>query len=174
MIHEVAETHGLTATETTTASNGYPQGLRYALTDFESITQLKELSEQLTSEGREVEEVILHKRDGWQLWVRSVGSVTHGMYCQESANDWTIDIAPNDDTTGIASELVGIEDDSPEDMVNIAERFAKDLKGEQRQDTTVTVFYDPDQNYRIDYSATDETTGYSYDTHNYKVGLLIF
>jgi predicted RNA binding protein YcfA (HicA-like mRNA interferase family) len=174
MIHDIAEMHGLTATETTTASNGYPQGLRYALTDFESITQLKDLADQLTAEGREVEEVILHKRDGWQLWARSNGSVTHGMYRQQSSNDWTVDIAPNDDTHEIARELVGIVEDSSEELTNIAERFAKYLKNEQRQDMTVTVFYDPNQNYRVDYCATDETTGYSYDTHSYKVGLLIY
>jgi len=187
MIHEIADKHGLTATETTTAANGYPQGLRYTLTDFDSISQLKTLSEQLTAEGREVEEVILHKRDGWQLWSRSRGSVTHGMFRKQSSGEWTIDLLTDTtrcnteqeafDLIAGGREFTDLEEmrKAVEQIDNLKEEFDNILSGvEDQGQTSVTVFYDPDQNYRVNYYATDETTGYSYDTHHYKVGLIIF
>lgn len=51
--------------ETTSESNGYPRNLRKAIIGFESFEQAEELAEK---HGLSIE--MFEKRDGWDLWAR--------------------------------------------------------------------------------------------------------
>lgn len=172
---DFAAANGIGTSETTTGSNGYPQGLKLALTDFDTITQAEEIKSKLEAKGHEVEVIELHKRDGWGLWGRDRAYLGKGMYAEAGENDWTVDIAPMEDTHKVALEVIFGEHEfvlNP-DQLEIVREFARCLKHEQHNTLTVTVFYDPDQNYRVDYSCHEESTGYSHDTHTYKLGLLV-
>lgn len=51
--------------ETTSASNGYPEGIRKAVTGFESFAQAEEFARY-----NHLQLVWIDKRDGWHLWHR--------------------------------------------------------------------------------------------------------
>jgi hypothetical protein len=58
------------------------------------------------------------------------------------------------------------------------EEFAEEVENillqvEDGGQTEATIFYDPNQNYNIEYWADNETAGYSSDTHIYQLGILV-
>jgi len=179
---DYADRYGMKTVETTSEASGYPRNLRHVLT-FQTITELLNCSEELTAEGHTVTELLLHKRDGWQLWARTRGSIEHGMFRRASDNDWTIEVDASEDPKDVAFRLLfdGVELDSLDGIrgrLAAADRFAEEVENiiEASRDNNcdeVTIFYDPDQNYRIDYWADNDTVGYSYDTHAYEVALMV-
>jgi hypothetical protein len=92
-----------------------------------------------------------------------------------------IDICDSSDEIAFRVVADGLQFDTLQDLQRTTEQciiFKNDIEDilselEDNDEQSATVFYDPDQNYRIEYYATDETTGYSYDTHQYQVALLV-
>lgn len=188
-IYEVAEYFELDTVETTSEGNGYPSNLKLALT-FDSITRLKEVASALSSKkGYDVSEVELHKKDGWQLWSRSNTPIRLGMYTK--ANDLNNVAYLNAQSEmledAIYQAVVGndfIDDFDFDDEVSEFDRLFKWMEAKreimakwiseiEKYEGDITIFYDVEQNYEIDYIVSDEATGYSYDTHNYQCGLII-
>jgi hypothetical protein len=185
-ILDYAYTNGLTAVETTSEGNGYPANLRQAITSFTISDLLQEVKAELTSEGHTVHEVMLHKRDGWDLWARTRTSITHGMFRRAAHDEWAIDIQVDSnrcDTEEVAFDLIaqGRTFTDLEEMrtaIDNVERMKENLENilsevEDRGLTEATVFYDPDNNYAIRYWADNDTVGYSHDTHTYQVALMV-
>lgn len=179
---EYSEANELKYEETTDKSNGYPSNLRYALT-FESISELESHAKQLWEQGHDPQRVMLHRKDGWNLWHRQGAGVHKGMFRKSTDSEWTTEVDMQDNADEVAFRVVaeGREFDPIEDLQKTTEQclsFRNEIEDilselEDNNQQSATVFYDPDQDYRIDYYATDETTGYSYDTHQYQVGLIV-
>lgn len=172
----------LTAIETTSEANGYPRNLRHVITS-DKIWRLLEFRDKITTEGHTVTELMLHKRDGWQLWARTGASIEHGMFRRVSNGEWTIEMSTAHESCAVAFEVIvkGKEITSLNHMRALLDRATKfedelsDIKQEvdDRGNTDFTIFYDPDQDYRIDYWADNDTVGYSHDTHTYQVALMV-
>jgi hypothetical protein len=173
------------AVETTSEANGYPANLRHVLT-FDTVTELLNCSEELTKAGHSVHEVMIHRQNGWQLWHRRNGSVTHGMFRRAAHDEWAIDVQVDSDrcdTEEVAFDLIaqGRTFTDIEEMrtaIDNVERMKEELENilsevEDRGLTEATVFYDPDNNYAIRYWADNDTVGYSHDTHTYQAALLV-
>jgi len=181
---EYAEQNMLNYVETTTESNGYPSNLRFVLT-FDKISDLEFHAERLREQGHDYQRLMLHRKDGWQLWHRFGADVRKGMFRIPTAGDSITEVDIKDTADEIAFRVIaeGREFDTLQDLQkttdqctdfrNDIEEILLNLKSIGNEQPSATVFYDPDQNYRIDYYATDETTGYYYDTHQYQVALLV-
>jgi len=182
---DYAEANNLTTVETTSQANGYPSNLRHVLT-FDRITDALNHSDHLQKLGHTVTELCLEKRDGQQLWSRRNGNITHGMFRKVSDSDWTLELFTDTtrcDTEEVAFELIA-KDRNFEDLeemrkaITNIEEMKEEMENilsevEDRGGTEATIFYDPDQNYRINYWADMETVGYSYDTHSYMIALMV-
>ena len=179
---DYADNNDIKTADTTSEANGYPKNLRHVLT-FDTITHILKCSEELTAEGHTVTELMLHKRDGWQLWARTGTSITHGMFRRASNGEWTIEMSTAHETCAIAFEVIVKDKEITSlnhmwSLLNRATRFEDELSDikqevDDRGNTDVTIFYDPDQDYRINYWADNETVGYSHDTHSYQVALMV-
>lgn len=66
ILNEIANEYDISIVETTIGTNGYPRNLQFALTDFESYEQYCEIRDKYN-----LQELSLHKKDGWQLWERN-------------------------------------------------------------------------------------------------------
>ena len=64
-LRDLAAQEGLHYAETTSESNGYPRNLKDALIGFDTFEQAEALAKE---HGLDI--MLLHKRDGWQLWHR--------------------------------------------------------------------------------------------------------
>jgi hypothetical protein len=105
------------------------------------------------------------------------------MFRRAADSEYTVSVNIEEDADEIAFELLfnGAEPESLADVkrrLQLAEMFSEQVKNilsevDDRGLTEATIFYDPDQNYRIDYWADRETVGYSHDTHTYQVALLV-
>jgi hypothetical protein len=173
--------NGLFAVETTSEANGYPANLRQALT-FDTITDLLVCSDELTKSGHSVTELLLHKRDGWQLWHRRATSIDHRMFRKATDSESVLEVNISDDDNEVAFDLIaqGRTFTDLEEMrraIDNVETFKDELENilsevEDKGLTEATVFYDPN-NYAIRYWADNETIGYSHDTHTYQVALMV-
>lgn len=182
-IEEVSTVFNLDITETTTGVNGYPKQLKQVLTGFNSISECIMIKEVLETEGHLVTELKLHRKDGWSLWERSNCPIRSGMYMTISQNNWTIDVGINDDEKQVAFNLIcgGREFENLDDMtyyMDITVDFANELYHilsdlEYAGVNSGRVFYNPDNDYNIDYFTHDESVGYSFDTHTYQIGLMV-
>jgi hypothetical protein len=65
ILNEIANEYNISVVETTIGTNGYPSNLQFALTDFESYEQYCEIKDKYN-----LQEISLHKKDGWQLYNR--------------------------------------------------------------------------------------------------------
>lgn len=179
---EYADANNLETVETTSESSGYPRNLRHVLT-FDRITDALNHSDHLQKLGHEVTELSLEKRDGQQLWSRRNGSITHGMCRNSTDGEFYVSVNIHENADEIAFELLfnGAEPENLSDVkrrLQLAEMFSEQVENilsetEDKGQLSATIFYDPDQNYRINYWADAETVGYSYDTHSYMVALMV-
>ena len=179
---DYADNNDIKTVETTSKANGYPANLRHVLT-FDTITHLLKCYEELTAEGHTVTELMLHKRDGWELWARTKGSIEHGMFRTTSESEFSVNIDWLDTSEQVAFRVVceGMDPETLGDIrrkLRIADDFAQEVKNilsaiEDRGNAEATIFYDPDQDYRINYWADNDTVGYSHDTHTYQVALMV-
>ena len=176
---DYADQAGIGTAETTSQRNGFPSHLKLALTDFESISEYERIRDELIEQGHGVKEIELHRRDGWDLWGRSPVNVRNGMYA-----------TPNDDDTYII--ISSWSEESIDDVV--FDSFIRDMEFETLQDfkrgikifetltnecnqvireDAVVLFLNPDNDYAVERIISEQDTGYSYDTHNYKLGLIV-
>lgn len=182
-IEEVATAFNLDITETTTGVNGYPNQLKQVLTGFSSISECLMIKEVLEAEGHTVYDLELHKRHGWQLWERINTLIRKGMWTAADDSDYYVDVTIHDETEDIAFDTICRNRTFEtfyeiKNAVSMTEDFAEELEDilseiEDDGQTTVRVFYNPDQNCNIDYYVHADSTGYEYDTHEYSLGLLV-
>ena len=177
-IQELADEFEVGTTETTIGMNGYPKGVDLVLTDFDTITSLNAVCEGLKGmlPNSEVHIIELSRRDGQDLWNRTDCTANKGKYAMVNDTDWTVVFDPEtDNAEELAFEVVCEDRDTTSYetlmlMCEIMEAFKEELEA---IDEKSRIFYDPDNNYTIKYIVTDESTGYSYDTHNTKLGIMI-
>lgn len=171
---ELSELFNLNVEEITDGTNGYPSNTQAVLTDFESIDHLKEVREELEMTGHVCAEILMHKKNGWSLWNYATQRIEAGMFRKAKDTDWTFDIDTNakrkSKRNHISVCLFGDRPENPSEAKEIALGVLSELP---ENEGSITVFYDPDQEYRVDYWASDQTTGYYYDTNHYKIALLI-
>lgn len=151
--------------ETTVGSNGYPSKLQWAYY-CENRSEMEEIIEDLEYKGFEVEELFLSKKNGQQLWNRD--RVPHRLVnlFHEDSQSYAIFIDTDSGEENIKltidSVLIGDDEEFREELGQdkideIVESFYKEIplnKG------VIKVFYDPEQDNRVDYIITEESTGY--------------
>jgi hypothetical protein len=183
---EIAEYFELETIETTAEYNGYPRNLKWVLI-FDSISKLKEIKEKLDKDYF-VSEIELHSKDGQQLWGRRNTIVELGMYCKSNDDEYTTDIDADSDSLeedifnafqeNIIFDNYDYDDyDSIKELIKNLEKrnemIQEWVKEIEVLDGIVTVFYDPYPDNSIDYIVSQESTSYSYNTHNYQCGLIV-
>lgn len=181
-IEEVSTAFNLDITETTTGVNEYPNQLKQVLTGFNSISECLMIKEVLEAEGHTVYDLELH-RHGWQLWERIDTLIHKGMLTAVSDSDYYVDVTIHAETEDIAFDTICRNRTFEtlyeiKNAVSVTEDFAEELEDilseiEDDGQTTVRVFYNPDQNCNIDYYVHADSTGYEYATHEYSLGLLV-
>ena len=157
----------LTRVETTIGTNGYPKGIQYAYY-CDSRKEMEEVIEDLHYNGYEVVELMLRKRNGQQLWNRSLQHHSSVILDRTRDTDWTICLDMDDKEEDIKSLifdcLIGDDEDYIKDIgLEEANRrvnnfydeikYLKDYGG-------ITVFYQPDSDNDVDYIITEDSTGY--------------
>lgn len=180
---ELAQLFGLDYQETTIGANGYPSGLNWAITS-DSIQKLINLKEQLQKEGYEVEELELHARDGWNLWNRRNAYLRTGIYTQQNDSDYAMMLDMSNEVAELKKEIFNTfygnienidfieEFNELELMVKSVNDFYEEIQHEEGKST---IFYSPNApySYGIDYIVSDDTAGYSYDTHSYQLAIRV-
>lgn len=173
---------------TTSEANGYPRNLTYAIVS-DSFKELKELREIAENEGFICEFIKINKKDGWDLWVRG-GYVFDNTWCKQiSEQDYTVDINTENseeerfeeaaaisyfNLNSFAEQISECEDfNSAIELVENFKNKTQNIVDEAGENNgVVRVFYDND-NDLIDYVISDDETGYSYDTNNYQIALVM-
>ena len=141
-------------TWTTSERNGYPRHERQAIV-AEYKSELLALKEKLEEEGYTVGEAELDKRDGWGHWHRNEGVWIEGTrYDEPNEQEWASRILPDTDPKAEAFDIVfggrDIEElsyDLIKQMVGWMEDIYDEMPAEGEE---YTLFYDPDQNYRVE------------------------
>ena len=101
---DLAQFLGLDYVETTTGMNGYPEHIQNAIIS-ESIETLLETQTALEDAGYEVEQLYLHKKDGWNLWNRTNTYIQKGQMCIELGQDWTFDFDSDEEESTIKEKI---------------------------------------------------------------------
>lgn len=180
-LEQVADMFGIEVVETTVGMNGYPKNLKRVLSGFDNVSQCLGLRDILIGQGHSVDDLMLHKKYGWDLWERSNAYISKGMFKGAKDGDWYVDIHIDDDSDEVAFSIIYHNDIftnyremlrvgyQVQDMAELLESILSEIEDDGLQ--MARVFYSPDQNYRVEYVISDETVGYSYDTHIYEVAL---
>lgn len=177
-VRELADEFGVNTSETTIGMNGYPMGLELAITDFDTITSLNDAMDILNNKYplSDIRVVELTRKDGQALWNRGDTTASVGKYSVIGDRDWAITFDPDTESAEqVAFEVVCegrdlFDYETLQLMANICESFKDDIS---RYTENVIIFYDPNNNYKIDYVVGDESTGYSFDTRTVKLGIII-
>lgn len=173
-IESIQDMYDLEMVETTIGTNGYPSRVRPALT-CDSISTLQKVLD----ENENMESVWLHKRDGWSLWERSNGGYMNpDTFMRESEIEYSIRLVCDENTT-IEDVFVAIfgydwyEYQSTKDIIGNISNWENGEWGDLIRDRFVgRVFYNPFNDYAIDYTVEIDQNGYCYDTHHYKYGII--
>ena len=180
-IEDIEDMFGLSIVETTLGNNGYPKELKRVLSDFDNMQQCLLIRDLLVEQGHIVDELLIYRKAGCQLWNRYSTSISKNIFKQAKDGDWYIDISIKDNASDIAFKM-SYQDVIFDNYLEMSEAFytvqdliesLEDVLSGVEDDgcSEVRVFYDPNQKYRIDYCITDESVGYSYDSKQYKVAL---
>jgi hypothetical protein len=177
---ELSSLIGLNYLNTTTGSNGYPQNTNYAII-ADTITELEEVAEKLESLGCSISKLELTKRDGWSFWNRSSLDFSKGHYHNYvSDQDYTVDIDCDEmDEDEIKQELFNVivgDGSAIEDYERLSHysNIINNLFDEiEYSEGNRRFFLDANNDYSIDYSVSDEDTGYNYDTRHYQLAIAI-
>lgn len=177
---DLAQTFNLDYEETTTGRNGYPENINWAITSS-SISELIELKEHLEGQGYKVEELELHKKDGWSLWSRGNDILKLGKYTIAKDTDYVVKLDMNEDEGDIKNDILEtlfgdpdlLEIESFEDLERIVKSVNDFFSEIESEEGNITVFYSPDNNYAIDYVVSEDTNGYSYDSNYYKLAIRV-
>lgn len=174
-LHEIASNEGLQVTETVERfNNGYPRGFENVITGFFDWEQIEDFVKEYGGTP-----IMLHKRDGWQMWERcdtvcEPMEITAEMY----GDNYNI-IHKNDyaDEQEFIREfmLPRLEDvSSIVTMAEIVDR-AKDIWNAVESSKTtegVVIYSDGEYGWR-EYDTTKlECIEWSHDTHNYEIGVI--
>lgn len=173
-IESIQDIYDLEIVETTIGTNGYPSRVRPALT-CDSISTLQKVLD----ENENLESVWLHKRDGWSLWERSNGGyLDPETFMKESEIEYSIKLVCDENTT-IEDVFVAIfgydwyEYQSTKDIIGSISNWENGEWGDLiREGFVGQVFYNPFNDYAIDYAVQVDQNGYCYDTHHYKYGII--
>ena len=162
----------------TKGMNGYPQNVREAIT-ADTVTELKEMHNQHVRNGHDVKYVELFKKNGWGLWNYSEILTIGESFQIVGEQDWAIKVEKSFTPTQTAQQIVcgGMsEDEITDPHRKLVSEVASDIEmmlPVNEDWESATIFYDPEQEYEIDYIITDETIGYSYDNKNYQYGIIV-
>ena len=99
---EICEYHGATGVTTTTSRTGYPSELKIAYY-LDTRTELEELKADLLKEGVSIEEILIRKKRGWDLWYRD--SCYHNDVDWTKGQDWFISLNMDDTEEGVKEEI---------------------------------------------------------------------
>jgi hypothetical protein len=184
---EVAIDLELDHVETTIGRDGYPEALKHAIT-AETITELFEIENKLNKAGFKTMQLVLHSKDGQQLPNRIETIIEKGMFQRVSDDDYAIELDMSDlsqvkqdvrdvlfgDVDDLAQVQVDNEEfESLEEAKAFYEKKVDEFISELPETGKFVVFYEPDQDHRIDYIVSEESTSYSYDTNNYQAAITI-
>lgn len=174
-LHEIASAEALQVTETVERfHNGYPRGFENVITGFFDWEQIEDFIKEHGGTP-----IMLHKRDGWQLWERcdkvyEPMEITAEMY----GDNYDI-IHKNDyaDEQEFIREFIlpRLEDATDlETMAEIVDR-AKDIWSsvESSKTTEGVVIYNDGEFGWIEYDTIDLVCiEWSHDTHDYMIGII--
>lgn len=166
LLRELADNNALQFIETTSATNGYPQGLKPALIGFNDYEEAEEFAQE-----HGLQTYIFHKRDGWQLWQRSkpayeamtITSDDYGddynMFTHDELDDYfDNEVKPRLDDFDNMEEL--------KKFLNNQEEIMDELDRCNENEAVIT--------YCGDYYDTVKVKSieWSHDTHNYVIGVM--
>lgn len=174
-LQEIANNEGLQVSETIEGgNNGYPRGFENVITGFFDWEQVEDFVKRYGGTP-----IMLHKKDGWQMWEREDHvyepmEITAEMY----GDNYNI-IHKNDyaDEQEFIREFIlpRLEDvDNIVTMAEIVDR-AKDIWSsvESSKTTEGVVIYNDGEFGWIEYDTTKlECIEWSHDTHDYMIGVI--
>ena len=153
--------------ETTSEPNGYPRNLRKAIIGFENFEQVEELAEK---HNLSIE--LFERRDGWDLWARR--GMIHkpfdmaNIYVEEGYDFYKNmsfeEFCEREDVHGQLKECADFDEMSAwlESYRDLFEEIESLKEGE-------ILIKDNDGNTFV---SKEYAMQYSYDTHNYTIGLI--
>lgn len=165
-LRELADNEGLRYVETTSEANGYPRHIKGAIIGFDTFEDAEALAEE---HGLTIMQ--LHKRDGWQLWYRrgetyEAMEITSGDYgddyselLQMDAEDfYSEEVEPMLDNFATLAEL--------RTFIEEKEELWEEVENLEEDEVIIT--------YEGRYYETikQKTMSWSFDTHNYEIGLV--
>lgn len=174
-LNEIANNEGLQVSNTVERfNNGYPRGIKEVITGFFDWEQVEDFVKRYGGTP-----IMLHKKDGWQMWEREDHvyepmEITAEMY----GDNYNI-IHKNDyaDEQEFIREFIlpRLEDvSSVVTMAEIVDR-AKDIWSSVESSKTtegVVIYNDGEYGWR-EYDTTKlECIEWSHDTHNYMIGVI--
>lgn len=166
-IEEIAYENGLELIDTTSAMNGYPQGLKKAIIGFDSFEQADKLAKE---NGLSIE--IFTKRDGWNLWYRTGDKAWEPF--ERSAEEYGDDYREfsNEDLEEFYENEVQPSVSDFADFASLRsfldnkEKIYDKIEEADDDELVITL----DGNY---YETIKKTTmSYCYDTHHFAIGLI--
>lgn len=158
-----------TTVYTTTDLNGYPRNERTAII-AETRTELAQIKSDLIAQGHEVEEVYLHRRAGQGHWHRTGTAHFQIDFATSNDADTKLEITAQTQVDSMMSEQYPDdwfdEDSHRQELKDELEMIQDSLEGDEK----ATLFLD---GFGLLYYVTNESTGYTYDTHEYQLGFLV-
>lgn len=165
---QLAEKLGITEIEITNGMNGYPKGLHQGFKGFENFDAARDFAKKINGEV-----VLLHKRNGWQLWEsrgaefgpleRTDDEFGDNIRLYRSAKEL------EDDIKEFAQ---GMKDDGiPQEDIDEYTKKASKILNEFQPGYGVVTY-----NHGSEYTDIVQlvTMEYSYDTHNWAIGVESF
>lgn len=166
-MRDLAEREGLHFVETTSESNGYPRNLKDALVGFDTFEQAEALAKE---HGLDI--MLLHKRDGWQLWHRkanayepmTITSADYGddysdLQCMSEEDFYDEEVAPMLDAFSTLAELKA--------FIESKEEIWDEMS--TMDETELMILHDGKYYEKIE----KNPMSWSFDTHNYEIGLVM-
>ena len=156
-----------TLIETTSEANGYPRNLRKAIIGFENFEQAEELAEK---HGLSIE--MFERRDGWDLWTRRDRAFKSfdmaNIYVEEGYDFYKKisfeEFCEREDVQGQLKECADFDEMSAW-LENFKELF-EEIETLKEGEILIK------DNYGNTFVSKEYTMQYSYDTHNYAIGLI--
>ena len=165
-LRDLAEREGLHFVETTSESDGFPRNLKDALIGFDTFDDAEALAKE---HGLDI--MLLHKRDGWQLWHRkanayepmTITSADYGddysdLEYMDEEDFYDEEVAPMLDAFSTLTELKAFVE-SKEEMWEEMSTMGED---------EIMILHDG-KYYEI---IRKPCMSWSFDTHNYEIGLV--
>lgn len=153
---------------TTSGRNGYPENTGYAIVGFDKLEEI----EAFKQAHKGFEYAVLYRRDGWQFWnYKTLLSQPDYFDVYEDEQDRNIEgVYPyiNDGNFDVEEEMCifDVDGEEAEEMRDFLKQVDEAIKSLDLNHYLLVDYYDKsievNERYRLDYS---------YDTHNYAIGL---